>query len=112
MSHKARKYGSSNSVSKSANSVIGGEIGERIKQKISQELSQYAASGWYVDELLDIFSNDPMLAAKLLGTLRNEITNHATFEKAIVRNAMEQRYRFGFDNSRRNAKSFEIERYK
>lgn len=80
---QARKYGSSNSVSKSANSVIGGEIGERIKQKISQELSQYAASGWYVDELLDIFSNDPMLAAKLLGTLRNEITNHATLRKRL-----------------------------
>ena len=80
---QARKYGSSNSVSKSANSVIGGEIGERIKQKISQELSQYATSGWYVDELLDIFSNDPMLAAKLLGTLRNEITNHATLRKRL-----------------------------
>ena len=80
---QARKYGSSNSVSKSANSVIGGEIGERIKQKISQELSQYAASGWYVDELLDIFSNDPMLAAKLLATLRNEITNHATLRKRL-----------------------------
>ena len=80
---QARKYGSSNSVSKSANSVIGGGIGERIKQKISQELSQYATSGWYVDELLDIFSNDPMLAAKLLGTLRNEITNHATLRKRL-----------------------------
>ena len=80
---QARKYGSSNSVSKSANSVIGGEIGERIKQKISQELSQYATSGWYVDELLDIFSNDPMLAAKLLGTLRNEIANHATLRKRL-----------------------------
>ena len=80
---QARKYGSSNSVSKSANSVIGGEIGDRIKQKISQELSQYATSGWYVDELLDIFSNDPMLAAKLLGTLRNEITNHATLRKRL-----------------------------
>ena len=80
---QARKYGSSNSVSKSANSVIGGEIGDRIKQKISQELSQYATSGWYVDELLDIFSNDPMLAAKLLGTLRNEIANHATLRKRL-----------------------------
>ena len=80
---QARKYGSSNSVSKSANSVIGGGIGERIKQKISQELSQYATSGWYVDELLDIFSNDPMLAAKLLGTLRNEITNHAALRKRL-----------------------------
>ena len=80
---QARKYGSSNSVSKSANSVIVGEIGERIKQKISQELSQYATSGWYVDELLDIFSNDPMLAAKLLGTLRNEMANHAALRKRL-----------------------------
>lgn len=81
---EARKHGSSKNVSSSANSVIGGKIGERIKQKISQELSQYNASGWYVDELLEIFAKDPMLAAKLLGSLRNEIANHSILRKRLA----------------------------
>ena len=79
----ARKHGSSNNITNTGNSIIGGEIGERIKLKIAHELAMYESSGWYVQELQSMFDDNPMSVAKMLNNVRLNMANHDALRRRL-----------------------------
>ena len=80
---QARRYGPSNDMSYTGNSIIRGEVSDRIKVKIAQELAQYSAAGWYVDELQGMFDTDPYSVAKILASIRPLMKNHDSLRKRL-----------------------------
>ena len=81
---EARKYGAENVSLMRDRSKISNKISQRINDKISAEIDLFESAGWYVEEMRQIFTQDPIHIAKLLPTIRSNITNHDALRTRLI----------------------------
>ncbi len=80
----ARKYGAKSISLIRDKSKASDKISQRINDKISAEIDLFESAGWYVEEMREIFAQDPIQIAKLLPTIRSNITNHDALRRRLV----------------------------
>ena len=79
----SRKFGISNNVTITGNSVITSAINERLERKLSDELAQYNAAGWYTGHLTSLLQSSTIELAKTLGSVRKLILNHESLRRRL-----------------------------
>ena len=80
----SRKYGISNNITITGNSVVTSAINERLERKLGDELSQYNAAGWYTGHLSSQLESSPIELAKTLGSVRKLILNHESLRRRLT----------------------------
>ena len=81
---QSRKYGISNNITATGNSVVTSAINERLERKLVDELSQYNAAGWYTGHLSAQLESSPIELAKTLGGVRKLILNHESLRRRLT----------------------------
>ena len=81
---EARKYGAENVSLMWDKSKISNKISQRINDKISAEIDLFESAGWYVEEMRQIFTQDPIHIAKLLPNIRSNIANHDALRRRLI----------------------------
>ena len=81
---QSRKYGISNNITATGNSVVTSAINERLERKLVDELSQYNAAGWYTGHLSSQLESSPIELAKTLGGVRKLILNHESLRRRLT----------------------------
>ena len=79
----SRKFGISNNVTITGNSVITSAVNERLERKLTDELSQYNAAGWYTGHLTTLLQSSTIELAKTLGSVRKFILNHESLRRRL-----------------------------
>ena len=80
----SRKYGISNNITVTGNSVVTSAINERLERKLVDELSRYNAAGWYTGHLSSQLESSPIELAKTLGSVRKLILNHESLRRRLT----------------------------
>ena len=80
---QSRKFGISNNVTLTGNSVITSSVGDRLESKLRNELLQYDNAGWYVGHLTAQLEQNIVEVAKTLGAIRPLISNHESLRRRL-----------------------------
>jgi len=79
-----RKFGTSVASTRTGASLIAGDVHDRLKARLGQELALLSGSGWAVEELEAIASNDVVLASRKLNAARSAIETHNALVRRLV----------------------------